>query len=201
MTVVQVARRGSLRRRVVAAAAALVRDTFARTSTTSPGTAQTGQAWTANAGTWGPDGTGMLSRTAADGDTVTIDGGQVNQDVTVTLDNLTGSYFARLWLRYVNAFSGLWLETQSGGSTQLIRNFTQLGPTITVPSGAVIRVWHREVTTPTAGTRITVWVNGTQVIDVTDTDSGRPQVSRMGFRHGASGAATMRWRDLTIAAG
>jgi hypothetical protein len=55
----------------------VVRDLFSRTSTTTLGTADTGQAWTPNNGTWGTNGTDayLVTSGAGDQNTAVIDSG------------------------------------------------------------------------------------------------------------------------------
>lgn len=174
-----------------------VTDNFNRTSTTSPGTTQTGQTWTAVQGTWGTDGARLYNVNQSDGSIVTINTGTVDMWGRITLAVMTGATFPRIWISYTGAFAGYWIETQSNGSAVLNRGFTTLGniPSGTVTAGSVIEWWRREVG---GNTQLTVWVDGVQRIDYTDTTAGRPSATVMGLRHGASGTADIRWDDLSI---
>lgn len=171
--------------------ATLVRDTFNRTSTTSPGSASTGQAWRAEQGTWGTDGTALYSVTAADNDQVTIDTGSQTQDITYTLAAGAGAnkypFTTARWSGIEN-FYVFRIEPDGSGSVEAWPAYARRGsliPAGTFVNGNVIRFLVKEETTPTAGTRLTVWRNGTQVMNHLDSTAGRPAGTRMGFRHGS----------------
>lgn len=173
-------------------------DIFDRTSTTTPGTAQTGQAWQVVTGTWGTDGARLYSVTATDGDNVLIETGTKTQDVTVTLAlGVAAGAFPELVLRASTAASnGYWVEVQSDGKVGLVSGgggvFTAAGA---AKNGDVIRA---TATDEGSQVRLIVWVNGVQVLSSLSEyyNAG----TKIGFRHGAASAGlSIRWDNLTVA--
>lgn len=185
--------------------AVLVTDDFNRSSTTSPGTAATGQAWTARKGTWGTNGS-LLSMTAADDDQVTVSCGSVSQRITarttagVGIDGAFPSIIAR-W-ESVTKFYTLGITT---AGKLVITRWSPYADLATTLDGVAadeddVTFWVREAG---GGTTLTAYVNDTLALSIVDTNLARPLTgTSIGFRHGAaSPGLPIAWDALSVTDG
>ena len=175
-------------------------DNPTRTSTTSPGTATSGQVWRAEIGTWGTNGQSLYSVTKVDNDQVTIEMETAQQDVSAVLNStLNTATFPGLMFRWSSTTSNYWVEPQQDGSLEVYRNLnglTLLNKTATglYTTGKALRALATD-----DGTTLTIktYVDGVLAQTITDTTSGRPSGTRAGFRHGASSSnQDIRWDTI-----
>lgn len=143
-----------------------LQDTFSRPdSTSSLGTADTGQVWSALAGVWGIS-SGRAYMVTQAGDTMAaIDCGKADIDLScdVTVNGKPGVMF-----RCQDANNTLMMFYNTGNGIQLYRKisgtYTLMGTTaITIGSGAV-STWRIVAT----GQTITLYVGGVQQLQVTN---------------------------------
>jgi len=178
---------------------AVVSDSFNRAdSTTSLGTADTGQAWTALTGTLGINGNAAYAVVTSNSVAV-IDSGLADGTVQVKLTaTATGSVMPRLIFRCTDA-SNYWM-LQARGSTgkyQLYKNvagaFTQLGTDIAVTptAGDVIQA-------VLSGSSVTIKVNGVQA--ATATDAFNSTATKHGIGWAQPTDTTQKFDDFSVSA-
>lgn len=181
-------------------------DNFARTSTTSPGTADTGQAWTAVYGQFGTNGSAIYSVTANDGDQVYVETGSTTQEISAVVQNtvgVSGAYWSLL-PRWVDGGSFYNVEVETDGSID-IQHWSSfripVDATTRSQPGAIangdrvtVRIWEVR----TGQTRIQVFRNAetTPLLNYLDEASDRYEVlgTKVGLRHGEGVAGVaVRW--------
>jgi hypothetical protein len=169
----------------------LVEDTFTRAnSASSLGVADSGQTWTAHAGTWGiTSDKGYLATQSGDS-VATVDAGAADIDMscTITMQGAPGLVFR------ATDNNNYLLFMYNGGEMQVWQrvagSYTKLsGVTQGVTPG--VAYVYRVVT---LGTSITTYLDG--VLKNSVTSSQFQTATRIGLRMNDSGAA--RWDDLTV---
>lgn len=172
-----------------------VLDTFDRAnSTTSLGTSDSGHAWTARNGTWGISSNAGYSVDDGDNVIATVDCGETDQTVSVTLSTMPGgSDFAGVCARWTDN-SHYYLADAGGGNGTLRLflvngNYFQLGSGI---SGAVAA--GDVITLEVIGTSVRALVNGVEKIAVTD--STLATGTNAGLRAGLAGDA--RYNNFSV---
>lgn len=182
--------------------AVVVSDAFTRTSASSPGTADTGQAWTAATGTWGTDGAKAYSVTGADGDQMWLDSGVTDQTIQVAVEGLTTALGAAALGRWGSTstfyfcgadakFNHLDLQKQVSGS------WTLLGQVAYTPADGDI------VELKCIGSTISGRVirSGSTLVSVGPvTDTSIASGTKVGLRTGYASNSPARFDNFTVAA-
>lgn len=173
----------------------VVSDAFNRAdSTTTLGTADTGQAWTALSGTWGISSNQAYCVDANDGRVAAIETGSTDQTVTVTATIPNSSSYPGVLARLTDA-DNFYLAQINTGSTTIYRNsagYSLLGTGSGAASGDVLEF-------SVIGTSLNLDVNGGSVISLTN--SGITSGSLAGIRYAtSSGSPAIRWDDFSVVA-
>lgn len=188
MTVAKAALRGSAG--YVAPTSVVASDTFTRTSTTTLGSADTGQAWTAHAGTWGTNGTQAYLVTQASDSFASIDVGKSDFDFScdVTIQGGPGLVFRTngtdFLLAFYNPGNGLQFYRRISGT------YTLLGTAVTTLGAGSTATWR----IVTAGSSLTLYVGGVQQLQVTE--ANLLTATRVGLR--VNDASASRFDNLTV---
>ncbi len=166
-------------------------DMFDRANSTSTlGTSPSGHTWTSLQGTWGIQSNRAYSVSAVDGDRVMMNVGTKDFSASIKFYGLAVSKYPALIFR-VSGNTFYLIEEQRGegivafkrivsGSFQDIF-FTAPG---VYSAGDLLSIKVKEASNGSS-TNITASVNGTQILNYTDTAGNRPQGTGVGFRHGA----------------
>jgi len=178
-----------------APAGPLAEDSFDRAdSTTTLGTADSGQAWTADVGTWGINGNKGYRVGTTDGAMATIDVGAADQTVSAVAVLVNGNYHGVV--ARMTDTNNFYLAQGNNARTQLYKRvagtYTQLGS-----NGAAISNGDT-LTLRVSGTSIKLIVGG--VDRITATDSGLATGNRCGMRTGNTGADVCYYNDLLVEA-
>lgn len=183
---------------------ALLIDSFTRTSTTTAGTAETGQVWMPT-GTWGTDGSTLGSVSKGDGNWIRADVGTTVQEFEAKHTAGGANCYPAIMVNIEGGGSWYRAEFDPNGQITLARGinstYTQLAQSSTgvMAVGKTIKLKSEIGATSTV---LTVSVNGVQVLQGTDTwsASGRakPTGTSVGFRHGAAGTVDIRWDDAYV---
>lgn len=180
--------------------ATTIDDSFNRAdSATTLGNTDTGQAWTANRGTWGISSNQAYCVTAVDNDLASVDWGSPNMTVSVKMVAQALQRFYGVVARMTDASNYYMAMVAEGASVYLFKcvagSYTVLvGPTsVSPPANAVLSL-------QASGTSLVVKINGTTVISTTD--STFTTGNRAGLRFGSTGAGAngARWEDFQVAA-
>lgn len=180
-----------------------IEDNFNRAnSTTTMGSTPSGQPWITYNGTWGINSNRAYTVTNNENDTVVMEPGFTNAEVSARFYGTGDNKFPGILARanptnaYIIELSG------SSGALELARmsgfEVSAAAPNGTYTEGALLTLRIRDVS---GGVELTVLVNNVQVLQVTDTASGRPNGTYFGFRYGTynSGANLgMRYEDFSI---
>lgn len=178
---------------VAASNPAAITDTFTRTSTTTPGSADTGQAWTVVRGTWGTNGSTAYSVTAVDDDLMAQNVGASDMTVSAKIGTLVANGYYGIAARCnLAGTSHYYAEVSPGGGMQVVRRvgsvYTTLGSAGTAVSGSVIQL-------TVSGTSITSKIDGAQTTNFTD---GAITTGTYGaVRHGATATVSMSFDNFS----
>lgn len=106
----------------------LVSDSFDRADNASSlGSTDTGQAWTANSGTWGIGSNRAVPPNAASAN-ATVDAGALAVTVSLTcIPPASGNIDVAIIARYVDANNYIFLDVSKSGSVQVSRTFSRVG--------------------------------------------------------------------------
>jgi hypothetical protein len=156
-------------------------------SSTTLGSADTGQAWTASPGTWGISGNAAYSVTAANDDYALVDAGRVDVKVEVTVHGVPGTN-PGLVLRGTDTNNCYMANFHQSGVPTLFKRvagtYTSLG------AGSKNLANGDRLTFSAVGTTLTMLVNGTAIVTVTD--STFTTGTKVGLRIGAI-SSTLRY--------
>lgn len=172
----------------------LISDNFNRSNSTSAlGTTQTGQTWPPiNAlytnmpqGQWGISSNQAYSVTGGDGDFTVLDATAANTEVSVRISGANGNHFPGVIARGETDGDFYLVEIAPGSGEMWIYssdpNDLAHAPGGSFSNGDVVTF---RTETLQNSTRLTALVNGTQVMQVTDTAPSRPAGTFYGFRYG-----------------
>lgn len=149
----------ALRLGAIAGGFSTITDSFNRADSTSTlGSTDTGQAWTAQAGTWGISSNTAYTTTASGQVTVVVDAGVSDCTVQATLTDATGS--CGLCWRSTDD-NNYWLVAGVLCYKRVAGGFTSMGSTGGFSNGDVITV-------VVSGNNHTIKRNGTTVLSFTD---------------------------------
>lgn len=175
------------RRRGGAVAQTLVSDSFTRAnSAVTLGSADTGQAWTANRGTWGISSNAAYNPVidASTLDTATVDAGSANVTVSVTLATYAAAQ--RVCGRQTDAANGLLVDVQDTAIN--LYRVTADSPNL-LGTAAIVAASGCTIALVMSGNSISVRFNGSQVIGPI-TESQGSSVTKHGLGNGGSTIAT-----------
>lgn len=176
--------------------AATVVDTFTRADNASSlGTADTGQAWTAHAGTWGITG-GQATAFSGVDISATVDAGSADVDVSVTLAALQGGggEYSGLTLRYVDANNRIRLYLNGGTGSAIVARYRIAGVQSDITLGGT---WAAGdvLRAVVVGSSLAVYRNGTLV--GTRGDAPHVTATRHGL-HAESYGGGIRFDDFSV---
>jgi len=169
---------------------AVVSDTFDRAdSTTTLGSADTGQAWTANVGTWGIASNLGYVAAGAGQNVASLESSNADCDVTVT--ESTAASATGLVFRLSNGTNHLLTNSQSNGQHlyKNVNGYTDLatGGTVELANGDTLKA-------VLSGSSVIIQLNGTQIISVTET------TFQTNTKHGlrSNGATAVRFNNFKV---
>lgn len=178
-----------------------VLDSFDRAdSLTSLGSADTGQVWTAHAGTWGISGStayiaSSVSDAAATVDTGTPDG-LISLDLTTGTSIVNGIYCG-IDFRTTDATNRLFARLRETGHVEL---YKQVAGTYTSLGSAVVAVAVNttyRLAVRLVGSSIKVLVDGVELLSVTETFNNT--VTHHGLTgHSAGDSLAVRWDNFRV---
>lgn len=173
-----------------------ITDSFDRAnSSSSLGSADTGQAWVATLGTWGISSNLAYIATAAGGGVNAAYLEASENDVAVQATFSTAAQGQRMIGRYVDTDNYLFVHAETGGGAYALYKRvagvdTSLGSyTVTIANGDVLKL-------NMSGNDLTVYLNG--VSRITATDAAHNTATKHGL--GCTTVTTQRWNDFSIAA-
>lgn len=171
-------------RRAVVAAGVNITDSFTRAdSTTTLGTTDTGQAWTAVSGTWGI-GTNRAYKPSGAGDHAAVVEAAAT-DVTATVTLATAAAFYGLAPRVVDA-NNLWIVYYNTASTMLLTKIVGGAYTVVGNTGTLTTTTGDVFSVVMAGPAFTVRRNGVDMFAATDATHGA--ATRHGMYSGVNNA-------------
>lgn len=169
-------------------------------STTTMGTAPTGQVWSPQTGTWGISANRAYNTSTGASVTTLIDTGLVDVDATCIINHASGTYLPGLVVRGLNDANRLGGYINASGD-QVVLYKSDAGATSIITQAAMTVDYGVDYTVRilAVGTSIRVFVGGTERITHTlaggdATKFTDPTYTRVGFR----GNSETRWDDLTV---
>lgn len=167
--------------------ARIVWDNFDRVSMT-PGVSTSGHTWNVISGAWDVDGGTIGETNGADSMIVLLNTGITDTLTECRFWNLGGMKAGQILARANSTGTTLYnLDVWTDGSLRINKNiFTTVGSSTAAgifTEGALVSF---RVTEEASLTRLRAYLNGTEVLNVTDNAAGRPSGTYVGFRH-ASG--------------
>lgn len=184
----------ALARGVVAVGATYtVHDTFTRAnSSTSLGTADTGQAWTAHTGTWGITSNAAYLVTSSGESVATLDCGLSDIDFSVSYSGRTDDL--GIVFRAIDASNWLLVYSNPGGGVETWQRVAGSYSQLHAAAGSAGASGTLRVVT--SGTSINVYLDGSVLYSVTT--SQFQTETRVGLRRGAAGGTAPTWDELIV---
>jgi len=159
-----------------------VSDSFTRAdSSTTMGSATTGQVWANSRGTWGISSNQCYNPVSGAPSAVTIGLGSFNGVAEVTLTATGASTECAIWFRWTDFNNTYFIDAVPGGHYQLFKRVA--GTQTTLVTGAANCASGDTVRVQFSGSSIKTWVNG--VPDIDTTDSSITSGTFVGLRNGA----------------